>query len=121
MARRLPFSRVVVAWLAVPAFLLAFGLTSICMTPTVAHAKRMQTVAPPSDGGGANTLPGQGDDDQPTAPSPSRRSMSALSAPDDGSGASSGTGSDGQPFFDSVRRVLMRGRVILRKLVSTAP
>lgn len=47
--------------------LLTLFLTSICMTPSEVYAKRSVSLTDPGGGGGPALVPGQGDDDEPTA------------------------------------------------------
>lgn len=99
--------------------LLAIFISSLCTTPSAVHAKRVEWLGPPGGGGGSVVAPGQGDDDQPTVETPTRRSTVSVVEPTDSGGGS-------RRWYDFtdlgfVKRLFTRGRLQLRRLVHLVP
>ena len=102
-------------------FLLTIFLTTICMTPTDLHARRVEELSMPGAGGNnVGVVPGQGDDDQPTGDGEGgRRSNFAVSEPVPGSG-----GGSSEPRFTRFRIVkdwFVRGGSLVKRLVGFVP
>jgi len=102
--------------------LLAIFATTICITPTELHAKRVEELSMPGGGGAApGVTPGQGDDDQPTGDGEGgRRSSVAMSEPVPGNGG----GSPEEPSFRRfkiVKNWFIRGESLVKRLVGFVP
>jgi hypothetical protein len=103
----------------VPFFLfLATFISLVATTPHDAYAIRGKLVDA-GTGSGYYGLPGQGDDDQPTInPPPPRRTTVQMSEPD---AQNSGSGTPAQTAnLGTVRRVIVSGRDLLRRLFTAA-
>jgi hypothetical protein len=120
MARRIPSLRPAFSWIAIVAFL-ALCVTTLVSTPSSTQAKPSSPeINPPGGGSGGLMIPGHGDDDQPTmAPPASRRRLVSVSESNP-SGGGSGD-SDRGSFIDLVRRLFLRGQVIIRRLANIVP
>ena len=100
-------------------FLLTTFLTTVCMTPSELHAKRVEELSMPGSGGKGVT-PGQGDDDQPTGDGEGgRRSSVAVSEPV----PEAGGGSTEPSFtrFKIVKNWFARGGSLVMRLVGFVP
>ena len=119
MTRSLRFLRILKL---APVFLMTIFLTTVCMTPSELHAKRVEELSMPGGGGGdgQRVVPGEGDDDQPTGDGGGgRRSSIAVSdEPIPGSGGSS------EPRFTRIgliKNLIVRGGSFAKRLVGFVP
>jgi hypothetical protein len=121
MTRRLPTLLRSSPRLAV-ILLLAIFLTSICTTPSEVHAKRGIALTTPGDDGGPAYVPGQGDDDQPTADGDGVGSRRIASVGDQGDAEPAGGSSERR--FTSLRiakNLIVRSMGFVKRLVGFIP
>jgi len=102
-------------------FLLAIFLTTICMTPTETHARRVEELSMPDNGGSNRSVtPGQGDDDQPTGDGEGgRRTTVAMTGPDEGTGG--GFAEPRVTRFRIVKDWFVRSGIYVKRLVGYVP